>query len=118
MEKTPAIAGTMGARCKPRLEIPALQHVRVGATTFRLIVENDPKLDDRSMFGVFDANKFEIRLANYMPPSRAYTTFIHEVLHAIEWDRGLDLTEHQIDSISKGLVDFFIDNDLVQLEFE
>lgn len=117
MEKTPATAETMGARCKPRLEVPDREFIRVGSTIYRLIMADDPKIEDRSMFGVFDPNKFEIHIANYTPPTRTYTTFLHEVLHAIEWERNIELTEAQIDAISKGLVDFLIDNDLVVLEY-
>lgn len=118
MAKTPDTAETMVVRCKPYLEVPNLEYIRVGSTTYRLIMSDDPKMEDRSMFGVFDPNTFSIHIANYTPPARTYTTFIHELLHAIEWDRNVELTENQIDAISKGLVDFLIDNDLVILEFK
>ena len=41
---------------------------------------------------------------------RTYRTFWHELIHCIEYERGLDLEEREVDQIAMGIVELFKDN--------
>jgi hypothetical protein len=43
-------------------------------------------------------------------PSQLAETFLHEAVHAIDNDRRLDLSEHQVDQIAAGMLAVMVDN--------
>ena len=40
------------------------------------------------------------------------STFLHEVVHVIDLDRGLELSENQVQSLASGLYAAIVDNNL------
>lgn len=46
--------------------------------------------------------------------SKQEVTYLHEIIHELDYQHGLDLKENQVDSIASGLHQVLTDNDLVK----
>jgi hypothetical protein len=88
--------------------------VRICGFNYDVIQQND--LDHtQGCAGVHLPEKLEIRLLSRgIDPRRIEQTFIHEVLHAVDVLFGNDkLSEEQCYSLSNGLYQVFVDNNLL-----
>ena len=59
--------------------------------------------DTKELYGRHLVKENIILINSDIETSRKYETLIHEVLHAIHYNTGLDHDERQIDAISNGL---------------
>lgn len=84
--------------------------LRIGPISYRVEYVDDPRLNGVSTDGVIDPETNTINICSTMPLDKAAVILWHEALHAIEMDRGLSLTEREIDALSRGIVDMLIDN--------
>lgn len=60
--------------------------------------------------GSTDFLNTEINICKSLNSESRNSTFLHEVLHVIDFNLGLDLTENQIAALSSGLFAFFTEN--------
>ncbi len=60
--------------------------------------------------GLCDNKTQTLTIATDQTPIEAADTFLHEVVHAIDWIIGLELSEHQVRHLSATLIGVFQDN--------
>lgn len=60
--------------------------------------------------GSTDFLNTEINICKNLNSESRNSTFLHEVLHVIDFNLGLDLTENQIAAISSGIFSVFTEN--------
>jgi hypothetical protein len=60
--------------------------------------------------GLCDNKTQTISIATDQTPIEATDTFLHEVIHAIDWIIGLELSEHQVRHLAATLVGVIQDN--------
>lgn len=77
--------------------------VRVGPVWYRVVRRNGLTHKGKPRFGLWDPIAEEILIEASLRGSLAYSVFLHELIHAIDYDRGLELTERQTDQIANGL---------------
>ena len=93
--------------------------VKIGAYEWKVLYQTD-KMEDLKLFGQCRSDHQEISLAHTagmieIPSQKIEQTFIHEVLHALYWQRGLQVIENPseeqiVDLLSQGLYSFIQDN--------
>lgn len=94
------------------MDIPG--RIKVGAKTFGVLRTNSPLiLNNQACGGIIDTEECTISLDTNRSIQSMESHFLHECLHAICRDRGLDeLDENEttIDSLARGLHAFIVDN--------
>lgn len=84
--------------------------LRIGPVSYRVEFIDDPRLNGVSTDGVIDPEANIIRVSAGLPAGKSAVILWHEILHAIEIDRGLSFTEREVDALSRAIVDMLIDN--------
>lgn len=84
--------------------------LRIGPTAYRVEYVDDPRINGTSTDGVIDPEESVIKIGAYLPRDRAAVVLWHEILHGIEIDRNISLTEREVDSLARGIVAMLIDN--------
>lgn len=87
--------------------------IRVGVIPYDVDLNNTVELDGVPHFGKIDFRNHTISIWSGLPPQRQFVTLLHEALHAIEADRNLELEEHEVDALAKGLSAFLVDNGFI-----
>jgi hypothetical protein len=93
------------------MEIP--KKIRVGAYTYKVMIvdklvdEDAIRKDDRFMLGQCDSNKLEIYILRDQSKIQQASTFVHEVLEAINEHYGIGLKHKQIQALECGLMQVF-----------
>jgi hypothetical protein len=67
----------------------------------------DEKAED---CGLCDCNKQVITLKSGMPTTLELDTIIHEIVHAIDYQMSLKMSERQVHGVGAGLAAVLIDN--------
>ena len=89
--------------------------VKVGAFVYRIEREAQVRADDdRRLCGQVDHMRQVIRIGEGMAAEQEYDTFLHEVLHAIDHNGQIGLTEKQIHRLSSGILGVLLDNHLLR----
>jgi hypothetical protein len=92
------------------------EFVKVGPITYQVIVEPCPTVVDeegneRTVFGLVNFKKAEIRIDQELAPALQWQCLFHEILHIFFETLGFeDPGEGQIDAMSYLLMDLLIDN--------
>lgn len=73
-------------------------------------IENRTGNDLTGLLGYTDLNNAKIVISSQYPVNMQHQTLLHEILHAISYAYGADLTEQQVDSLAKGLYATIRDN--------
>jgi hypothetical protein len=60
--------------------------------------------------GICYAHKNRIEIDRNLHPDKAGETFLHEVIHAIEQNMNLRMTENQVNNLALGLYQFLKNN--------
>ena len=68
-----------------------------------------PNLTRKNLDGCI-TNEETISVCKTLDPQEAESTFIHELIHGIDWAKKIGLTEKQTRLLEDGLFDFFIRN--------
>lgn len=87
------------------MQIP--KRLKIGGHTFT--VQFVDKIPPDDAFGVVHQSKLLIELRNNLPLSQLESTFIHEILHAINYN----LTEEQVEYMANALYQVFKDNKII-----
>jgi len=59
-----------------------------------------------------------ILLNESLSPSKKWSCLIHEIIHELDWQLDLDMTENQISAIAEGIFQVLTDNNLWNVEKE
>lgn len=89
--------------------------VKVGAhqysvTYHELLYDKD---EQQEYLGRCSYPDLAISMKEGRAPSQLAETFLHEVVHAINNDRQLELSEHQVDQVAAGMLGVIVDNEAV-----
>ena len=84
--------------------------VKIGAYTVSTVEAKRIVKDGEECWGTYDTGKDRISLNKSLNSSRKQEIWIHEVLHALSIDRGIELTEKQINRLSPAIYCFLKDN--------
>lgn len=68
------------------------------------------RFDDRSTLGECDPSEKEIRIRLGQSHNERFKTFLHEILHALEFELDLKITHRQIEQLEEPLAQFLSDN--------
>lgn len=86
--------------------------VKVGAHSYA--IDYQDLLYDREQqqeyLGRCSHPDLKISVRENRAPSQMAETVLHETLHAIDSERRLDLSEHQVDQLAAGLIACIVDN--------
>lgn len=93
------------------MKIP--ETVRVGGLLIDVVVIPGITMLEDGRYGVYREASQRIELSGAIGHGLMVQTFIHEIIHAICFDRALSLKEREVDQIANGLVAFMVDNELV-----
>lgn len=88
--------------------------VKVGPLIYRVERPGVIVDDGTELWGQAQHKELVIRVVSGVNEQRAFVTFLHECLHAIEQVWGIDLTDTQVKQLAFGLAAVLIDNDLVK----
>lgn len=77
--------------------------ITINGVPFKVEQIEDLTLEGKPHFGVYDPRNFRIQVDAALPSERQRVTLLHEVLHAVADDRNLELGEHTVDQLAKGL---------------
>jgi hypothetical protein len=91
--------------------------IKVGAYSYT--VEHVTRLcsaDHQRLNGEHDPRVFVIRIDGGIPAQRERVVLLHELIHAIEDERTMNLTEEQVNQLAHALANLLLDNpDLTRL---
>ena len=88
-------------------KLPA-KSVKCGASRYKLVL--DPSLKDSEFWGRVHYKKETITLDPKLGKSVFKYVLLHELLHVVDFQRGLNLKESQIEALAFGLIDLLKDN--------
>jgi hypothetical protein len=89
--------------------------LKVGAYRYRMIERKSPPVNNgHECYGTHDANLLEIEYSTDPPqhPTHIKATLWHEAVHAICHDRGIELSEADVDQMACGLNALMVDNNV------
>lgn len=87
--------------------------LRIGAHTYRVVDEPNLRDEhDKPLWGRHDPNTGIIYLHSRLRlvPTRRFASLLHEVIHALDCNCGLGLSEEQTDRLAEALADFLLRN--------
>ena len=103
------------------------ERVRIGPLWFTVKAVPEPISrdvhgnDDRRghrLWGCINHTPQEIEINSTSAPDRQFSILLHEAIHAIENDRGIELKEEQVMQVANGISAFLLDNGFVRLKDE
>ena len=67
---------------------------------------------DSSNWGMYKAGEQEILIQSSLSEERKEETLLHEILHAVSYELGLNLSEHQVECLASGLYSVYKNSNL------
>lgn len=90
-----------------------LDKTKIGSHWFDTKYKSEQK-DGYQKSGTKDGWTCEIWLQIDAKRSKQEVTYLHEIIHELDFQHGLDLKENQVDSLASGLHQVLTDNSLVK----
>jgi hypothetical protein len=88
--------------------------IKVGAYTYKIVVMGSQESAAKGRYGECASVELRIGIQEWFAsPAKAVDTFLHECLHAIFYERGIegeDKEERTVGLLSTGLTALFLDN--------
>jgi hypothetical protein len=84
--------------------------VRIGCIEYSINLVAQPELDGEPKLGTIDYRKLEIEIDEEMHPDVQIVTLWHEILHGIDDQHNLGLTDGKTDALAYGIVQVLRDN--------
>jgi len=85
--------------------------IKIGHLWYDMVYTDKEIVDGTSVLvGQCDSSKLTITIWTGRKESAMNCTILHEILHAIGFERDLDLTERQVNQLACGLSTFICDN--------
>jgi hypothetical protein len=89
------------------------EQIRIGALTYAVEVLPGIGMLEEGRYGLCRAASQRIELSAEIGEGLRIQTFLHEIIHAISFERAIDLKERQVDQLANGLLAFLVDNELI-----
>ena len=86
--------------------------VKIGGLEYNISIEEN-MTRDRARYGESCGNKHEIKIDPSSSQQLQETTFIHEILHQIDFVYNIDLKHEQVYALEAGIYAFLKSNSLV-----
>lgn len=77
------------------------ESIRVGSLVYRVLFDDVP--DGNGNYGETSAVNLIIHIGKLSSDQRLPNTLLHEILHAVDMDRGTKLKEAQVSNLANGL---------------
>ena len=90
--------------------------IKVGPRTYKIILCRDAEIGITNMAGECNPQASTIRILRNMAPTSQWETLFHEVLHGICYDRGINLPEECVTSLSNGFFQVLLDNNMIKID--
>ena len=87
-----------------------LKKLRIGSVDYTIKEKSCVLLNNEAKYGTCDFSEQIIEIEKRASNQRKIQTLLHELLHAISYEYSLDLSEHQVELLSIGLLQVFRDN--------
>lgn len=84
--------------------------LRIGPYQYDVVSVSGIEHRRKKVVGLLDADQQTIYVDADLPRERWLATLWHEVVHAIDDDRAIGLTERQVEALANGIVQFGKDN--------
>lgn len=84
--------------------------IYVRAETYKVIFKSTLPEDT---LGWTDSGTHTISIKNGLSPRETFSTFVHELLHALEFEGNLKIKHKTVYKLEKMLVELYIDNDFL-----
>lgn len=85
--------------------------VTIGSVKYKIEYASRPTLHGHECYGMVDHGKATIELNDSNSTERDIQTLLHEIVHVIDEQRGLSLSEEQVDKLAYGILDLIRTND-------
>lgn len=82
--------------------------IEVDGEDYRIIFVD--QIEGNHTLGLCDPGNRTIQLARGQKPKELLATFIHEVLHAIEFERDLTISHKNVEELAQGLTAILLEN--------
>lgn len=96
-----------------KLKIP--NTVQIGTYRYNIVLDHKTALKDSST-GTIDHIDSIIRIDPHISVSMRTTTFLHELIHLIESNYGIDISDSDVSRLSHGMAEFLGNN--LGIEFD
>lgn len=90
-----------------------MKKIKIGYRDYKIKEKNNLIVDGEECYGMIETDKEIITLNKRLDKKLKTETLIHEVVHGISEMYEADLTEDQVNRISKGLYIVLRDNKLI-----
>ena len=94
------------------MKIPKV--VKIGGHSYQVIVRDRDRKDGQTALGSHNARITTIWIDNQLSKSQQESTFLHEIIEAINYANLLGLNESQISSFEHNLYQVLKDNNLLK----
>lgn len=92
-------------------KVNILDKVKIGGLIYDVKVVDELYKDGQELLGWIQPDKLSIRLEK-APRQIMEQVFIHEIIHGIDNEYNIDLSESQVDRIANGIYALIQDNDI------
>ena len=93
------------------MKIPS--KLKIGGHWFEVVFKNEVN-DNYDKSGSGHAWNNKITIQKDMMQSKKESTFLHEIVHEINWQLGLNLDEHQTDCLGESMYQVLVDNNFLR----
>lgn len=91
-----------------------MEKAKIGGMTYTIVEKDYVELDeDKNLTGMCDRHALEIELLKNLPKQRKDQTLIHEIMHAVVTEAGLEFDDEEdvVNRLSIVLHQVLVDND-------
>jgi len=85
--------------------------VKVGGMTYTVLYKSDVNIDGVKRYDTCDRENMVIEIRDSMNKPLTDLTLIHEIVHAIDFEYCIDMTESQVEQMANGLYQVLVDNE-------
>lgn len=91
------------------MKIP--KSIKIGAVTYGVKYENNLNDGEHMVYGQINWENHVIRLSEGLQDTQGeYHTLLHEIVHGVAHEYGLDINEETTDFLASGLHQVIVDN--------
>lgn len=86
-------------------------NVKIGFKIYKILFEHGIYNDEpKELYGEIDFDCEVIRISDKYNSKQQAVTLLHEILHGVDHDRSIGLTEHQVNQLGVGLFEVMLSN--------
>ena len=89
-----------------------MKRIKIGVFYHDIVEKENVNIDGVSKYGTYDYINQVIEIREGMTKDRKSQTLLHEIIHVIDMDYSIELTETQIECLATGLLQVLKENEL------